>query len=103
MLLCYVKSCSQTSAQGTSDMYVIKGGGPPTYWYSLDLVTAGPRSITKPLVEKIDQLAPPMTQKQTPENMRCTMYYRHAPGPDREYEKQFFKEKHQSLKLTTLY
>ena len=46
-------------AQRVTQTFVLEGQGPIRYWYSLDLTTTGPGSVTKPLIEKAKQRVPP--------------------------------------------
>lgn len=88
---------------GEMGLNVLEGQLEPTYWYSLDLVTTGPSSVTSELSKLAVDKTSPRAQKQNPQDMHCTMLYNHIPGPDKDYERFFFKKLNSKLKLTNVY
>lgn len=90
-------------AQRLQEIHVYEGTKPVNYWYSLDLVTTGPASVTQNLIEKARKYVKLPSIVMDIEELHCTMYYRHAQGPDTAYEKLFLKEKQTILSLKQLY
>jgi len=76
---------------------------PPSYWYSLDLISTGPSSIMLPLLEKEKEHVSGELTCRSPDELHCTMYYKYTQGPETTYEKRFFREKQTTLKLKHLY
>ncbi len=59
----------------TEEVHVKCGQGPINYFYSLDLVTSGPASVTDTLRAKVEEVDLPTVEKQSPDRMHCTMYF----------------------------
>ena len=75
---------------------------PPSYWYSLDLISTGPSSITLPLLKKEKENVSGELTCRSPDELHCTMYYKYTQGPDTTYEKRFFQRKTDKVKVKTL-
>lgn len=64
-----------------ANQYVLEGEE-LHYWYSLDLITVGPRSVTDQVIAEAKAKIPPGTVFQHPKELHCTMFYNHYQGPD---------------------
>ena len=68
------------------------------YWYGLDLITGGPRSVTDQVIVEAKAKIPPCRLLQDPKERNCTIFYTHY-----IYEGTFFKEPSRCSALTNLY
>ncbi|KAK5929042.1 hypothetical protein CgunFtcFv8_010311 [Champsocephalus gunnari] len=91
------------------DLYVVDGVGPPTYFYSFDLITQGPREVTKALWGKTLQvskeLSNPLLDLNKWEDMKIINFVSDAGlgVRDLHYENKFFKEPHVQLAIKNFY
>ena len=71
------------------------------YCYSLDLVNTGPGSRTDNLITTAKECLTPLSDFMKPEDLYCTMYFKHTQGAD-GIQQQFFKEKQAMISVKKL-
>lgn len=98
-----VPTAKELKALRMTPCLVIQDEIPAHYCYSADLITSGSGSVTSALLQKAEQVVPPQVDIMKPEDLHCTMYYKHTTGPDTKYEKQFLKIKQSTIRLKDLY
>lgn len=76
-----------------ADVCALNDDAEPHYWYSLDLTQTGPGSVTDQLKDLLDSMTNPTADKQDPNDLHCTMYYRQDPERDgRIFQKDMLRD-----------
>lgn len=84
------------------EAFVQEASGSPYYYYSIDPITSGPRSISTALIQEGKKRATGIFDLRTEEELHCTMWFKLTPGPNKTYEKEFFRERTTTLCLPVL-
>uniref|UniRef100_A0A3P9KIY5 Peptidase A2 domain-containing protein n=1 Tax=Oryzias latipes TaxID=8090 RepID=A0A3P9KIY5_ORYLA len=84
-------------------LFVVKGGGSPYYYYTLDIVNKAPMNTGLALLAEAKKHVIDVRDEMSPDEMHVTLWYKKSPAPDYEYEQRLARATPTKITLTYLY